>query len=301
MRIVSVLPSATEIVCALGHSSELIGRSAECDYPPEVRSRPVIMRPRTWDADRPSAEIDARVREARGRGESLYVLDIELLRKLAPDLLITQDLCGVCSVTEEEVVTACREAGIAPAVVSLMPRTLSQVWDTVGAVARAVGDEDAGRRLEATLRARANGGSGVGRVPLVAVVEWLDPPILAGLWTPDVVRAAGGDAIGPCSGEPGIRSTWEAIERYGPDLVLLSPCSFSVERTEQELNRTPVRAALARQAPRLGTYVADEAYFSRPGPRLADGIDLVRSLLSGGAGAHPMPVRRWPGSGRRAP
>jgi iron complex transport system substrate-binding protein len=300
MRIVSVLPSATEIVSALGHSSELVGRSEECDYPPEVQSRPVVMRPKKWDADRPSAEIDARVREVRGRGESLYVLDVPLLRRLAPDLLITQDLCGVCSVTEEEVVAACREAGVAPGVVSLMPHTLSQVWDTVGAVGRAVGDEEAGRRLETSLRARSSGAPGPGRVPLVAVVEWLDPPILAGLWTPDIVRAAGGDAVGPCSGEPGIRTTWDEIERYAPDLVVLSPCSFSVERTEQELRRTKMHDAVARLKPRRGTYVADEAYFSRPGPRLADGIDLVRSLLAGGPGAHPMPVRRWEGSGRRA-
>ncbi len=175
MRIVSVLPSATEIVCALGHEADLVGRSEECDYPPEVRARPAVMRAKQADADRPSDEIDARVREVRGRGESLYALDIPLLTKLAPDLLITQDLCGVCSVTEEEVVSACLEAGVAPAIVSLAPRNLSEVWDTVGAVARAIGDGAAGDRIEADLRARSTTAPTSGRVPLVAIVEWLDP------------------------------------------------------------------------------------------------------------------------------
>jgi iron complex transport system substrate-binding protein len=299
MRIVSVLPSATEIVCALGHAAELFGRSEECDYPPEVRSRSVVMRAKHWDADRPSGEIDARVREVRGRGESLYALDIPLLAKLAPDLLITQDLCGVCSVTEEEVASACRKAGVAPAIVSLTPRNLSEVWDTVGAVGRAIGDEAAGDRMEADLRARSTAQPTSGRVPLVAIVEWLDPPILAGLWTPDIVRAAGGDAIGPCSGEPGIRTSWEEIERYRPDLVVLSPCSFSVERTEQELARPALDAGVGRLTPRLGTYIADEAYFSRPGPRLADGVDLVRALLTGSETARPMPVRQWESTARR--
>ena len=299
MRIVSVLPSATEIVCALGHASDLVGRSEECDYPAPVRSRPVVMRPKHRDGHLSSEEIDARVREVRSRGESLYTLDIPLLTKLAPQLLLTQDLCGVCSVTEEEVVAACRDAGIAPAIVSLTPRTLSEVWDTVGAVARAIGDEAAGDRVEAELRARSTAPPLSGRVPLVAIVEWLDPPILAGLWTPDIVRAAGGDAIGPCSGEPGIRTTWEEIDRYAPDLVVLSPCSFSVERTQSELERRSRHVGLGRLTPRLGTYIADEAYFSRPGPRLADGIDLVRGLLTGREDGHPMPVRRWAPSTRK--
>jgi iron complex transport system substrate-binding protein len=299
MRIVSVLPSATEIVCALGHASDLVGRSEECDYPPAVRSRPAVMRAKHRDGPLSSGEIDARVREVRGRGESLYTLDIPLLTKLAPHLLLTQDLCGVCSVTEEEVEAACGEAGIAPTIVSLTPRTLSEVWDTVGAVACAMGDEAAGDRLESDLRARSTASPRSGRVPLVAVVEWLDPPILAGLWTPDIVRAAGGDAIGPCSGEPGIRTTWEEIERYAPDLVVLSPCSFSVQRTRSELERLILRAGMGRLSPRLGTFIADEAYFSRPGPRLADGIDLIRALLMGREQAHPMPVQRWATSTRK--
>ncbi|EQD46871.1 substrate-binding protein of ABC transporter, partial [mine drainage metagenome] len=131
MRVVSVLPSATEIVFALGRGHELVGRSAECDYPAEVRSRPVVMHPRTLDSLAASGEIDARVTAARARGESLYRLDVDRLRELRPDLLLTQDLCGVCSVTGDEVERACRDAGVHPAIVSLTPRRLEEVWASV--------------------------------------------------------------------------------------------------------------------------------------------------------------------------
>lgn len=291
MRVVSVLPSATEIVHALGHGPELVARSSECDYPDEVRSLPVVMRPRTWDADRPSREIDERVRSARSRSESLYELDVPLLRDLKPDLLLTQDLCGVCSVTEEEVVSACAIAGVHPRIVSLTPRNLSEVWTTIETVGQALGDADRGRALADSLRIRTQSAPSTGR--RVAVAEWLDPPILAGLWTPDLIEAAGGVPVGPNASEPGRRTTWLDMARNAPDLVILSPCSFSVERSNRELERDPaVRASVRAVGPRLGSFVADEAYFSRPGPRLADGVELIRNLLAGEAPSGPMPVER---------
>lgn len=293
MRVVSVLPSATEMVFALGHGPELVGRSSECDFPIFARSLPAVMRPRTWDADAPSEVIDARVRAARDRNESLYTLDIPLLRELRPDLLLTQDLCGVCSVTGPEVQSACAEAGVRPEVVSLTPTTLSEVWDSVETVGRALRDAPSGRSLAGSLRARTASVSGPSG-PRVAVVEWLDPPILAGLWVPDMIRAAGAIPIGPGAGEPGIRTTWEEIHARGPDLLVLSPCSFSVERTELELDRPDLRQQLLLGGqPPLGTWVADEAYFSRPGPRLADGVELVRHLISREAWRPPMPARPW--------
>jgi iron complex transport system substrate-binding protein len=290
MRVVSVLPSATEIVYALGHGAELVGRSAECDYPPEVAALPVVMRPRKSDADRPSREIDARVRATRGRNESLYELDIELLRDLRPDVLFTQDLCGVCSVTEAEVAAACARAGVTPAVVSLSPRRLEEVWDSVGEVARALGDPGAARSVFPTGRPTSDPTIRASPRPTVAVVEWLDPPILAGLWTPDIIEVAGGSPVGPEPGAPGDRTTWPALAALPIDLLILSPCSFSVDRTARELRDPQLRQSVEALAPRLGTFVADEAYFSRPGPRLADGIRLVRDLLRGGPTAAPMPV-----------
>ena len=293
MRIVSLLPSATEIVCALGNGADLVGRSEECDYPALVRDLPVVMRAKAWDGDRPSAEIDARVRRTRGSGESLYTLDIELLRHLRPDVLLTQDLCGVCSVTQEEVERACALAGLSPRVVSLMPRTLREVWDSIDEVGRAIESEAAAKRLSEGLRSRSKPVPRGPTAPKVAVVEWLDPPIYAGLWTPEVIDRAGGAPVGPRAGSAGRRSDWHQIAGEHPDLLVISPCSFTVERTRAELDRTPMGREVASVAAPLGTWVADEAYFSRPGPRLADGIDLVRSILRGQAFHAPMPAAPW--------
>jgi iron complex transport system substrate-binding protein len=293
MRVVSVLPSATEIVYALGHGPELVGRSAECDHPHEVTRLPVVMRARTLDSDRPSAEIDARVRTARARNESLYELDIEGLRALRPELLLTQDLCGVCSVTPAQVVEACARAGVAPRVVSLTPRTLEEVWATIPIVAEALGDPESGHRLLSTIRKGLPPLLSVARRPRVALIEWVDPPILAGLWASEIVTKSGGEFIGPAPGTPGERTSWEEIRARRPELVIISPCSFAVPRTLAELARPSPREGLSTLSPELGTFVADEAYFSRPGPRLADGVRLVYSLLHGGPSRFPMAVERW--------
>ncbi len=296
MRVISVLPSATEIVDSLGHGSELVGRSSECDFPPTVRNLPVVMRPRIWDADRPSGEIDERVRRARERNESLYELDLNLLRELRPDLLLTQNLCGVCSVTEEEVTKACTLAGVRPRVVSLAPTRLSEVWDSIETVGEALGDPGRGKELAVSLRDRTRSVPSSGRT--VAIVEWLDPPILAGLWTPDLVVAAGGVPVGPKSSEPGARTTWPDLAHQAPDLMIVSPCSFSVARAKREFGDNPaLLAAVLSVRPPLGVFVADEAYFSRPGPRLAAGAELVRTLLEGKEPRGPMPVESLP-SGR---
>jgi iron complex transport system substrate-binding protein len=292
VRIVSLLPSATEIVAALGRAPDLVGRSAECDAPASIRHLPAVMQPRAWDANRPSAEIDARVRATRGADESLYVLDVPLLARLRPDVVLTQDLCGVCSVTGEEVTAACRVAGVDPQIVSLTPRTLPEVADSFEAVGSAIGSAEAGRRLGAELRNRA-AGEPASDPPKVAVVEWLDPPILAGLWTPEMVGWAGGRALGPRSGETGHRTRWADIAAQRPDLVVVSPCSFSVARTVSELSHSKIGDELLEIGARFGVWVVDEAYFSRPGPRLADGVQLLRSLLGPSSAHGPMPIQRW--------
>jgi iron complex transport system substrate-binding protein len=293
MRVVSLLPSATETVCALGHEAELVGRSAECDYPASIRGLPVLMRPKTWDADRPSREIDARVRRTLHAKESLYELDLDRLRALDPDVLFTQDLCSVCSVTDAEVAAACAKADVAPRIVSLTPRTLSDVWLSVDTVGRALNDAERGRDLVRALRVRSRVRPSEAGAPKVAVVEWLDPPIVAGLWAPDMIRSAGGQPLGVRRGRPGVRTTWDAIATLEPELTVISPCSFSVERTRRELKDPALGRAVGRVRSPRGVYLADEAYFSRPGPRLADGIDLLRSLLRGDAGSPPMPVEAW--------
>lgn len=290
MRIASVLPSATEIVSALGAESELVGRSEECDYPPGVRAVPVLMRARTLDQDRASGEIDRRVREARARGESLYELDLDALARARPDVLLTQDLCRVCSVTEDEVEEACDRVGVRPRVVAISPTTLEEVWRSVESIGEAIGRRAEAATLVRRLRERS-AASPSSRTPSVAVVEWLDPPILAGLWTPEIVRRAGGSPIGPDPGTPASRTTWDDLGSRRPELTVLSPCSFPVERTLHELSEQPSIARSIASALRTGpVVVADEAYFSRPGPRLADGVELVRGLLAGSHGPFSLPV-----------
>jgi iron complex transport system substrate-binding protein len=293
MRVVSVLPSATEIVCALGHGPELVGRSEECDFPSEVKSLPAVMRPRTWDSGRSSREIDDRVQKVRGSGESLYELDVDLLRSLDPDLLLTQDLCTVCSVTDAEVAAACAKADVAPRIVSLTPRTLSDVWLSIEAVGRALDDPERGHAFARELRARCAPPRSPGARPRIAVVEWLDPPILAGLWAPDMIRAAGGSTTGARRGRPGTRTSWTELAELAPDLMILSPCSFSVDRTRRELADPRLARDVARVHPPRGIFLADEAFFSRPGPRLADGVELLRRLLGGSLGSPPMPAESW--------
>ncbi len=294
MRIVSLLPSATEIVHALNRGADLVGRSEECDFPPSVRELPVVMRARTRDFEAPSRAIDDRVRRERTSGESLYELDLDLLRSLVPDVLLTQDLCGVCSVTEAEVETACRSAGLRPRIVSLTPRRLVEVWESIRRVGDAIRAASSADRLATSLRTRVPlPAARPAAAPRVAIVEWLDPPILAGLWSPDIVVAAGGRPVGVDAGAPGVRTTWATLARSPPDLLVVAPCSFSVDRTRHELRSTGLLESVGSVRARLGTFLADEAYFSRPGPRLADGVELVRALLAGGEGQGPMPVERW--------
>ncbi len=300
MRVVSVLPSATEIVAALGHSSDLVGRSAECDYPHTIRDRAIVMRPRTDDSVRNSREIDERVRASRSRGESLYTLDLEALRRLRPDLVITQNLCGVCSVTDEEVRAACAKAGIAPTLISLTPTRLEEVWESVSTVADALGDPHAGSRVRHELERRTRLPLASSEEPRIAIMEWLDPPILAGLWVSDMARRAGGRSVGPESGAPGVRTSWTELAGLRPDLVVLSPCSFSVDRTRHEILGAGLYPEFRRLAPAHGIYLADEAYFSRPGPRLADGVELLRAILKNEPLPRPMPVRRWTAEEARA-
>ncbi|HEV2166316.1 MAG TPA: cobalamin-binding protein [Thermoplasmata archaeon] len=293
MRIVSLLPSSTEIVCALGAERLLVGRSSECDFPPSVRALPAVMRPKLEDFFRPSSEIDARVRRVRANGESLYALDLGLLRSLRPDLLITQDLCSVCSVTEAEAAAACASAGISPRVVSLSPRTLAEVWASIGLIGASIGHVEEAKALVRSLPGGSPHLRDGGTPPRVAVVEWVDPPILAGLWANEMIESAGGRSIGPGVGEVGERTSWKEIDLRAPDLVVISPCSFGIERTRRELRKVRLPEAWKGRYPRLGCWLADEAFFSRPGPRLAEGVALIRALAAGSTPSVTLPFERW--------
>jgi iron complex transport system substrate-binding protein len=285
-RIVSLLPSLTEIACALGLRERLVGRSHECDFPESVRALPACTAPK-FAATGLSGEIDARVREIVQRGLSVYDVDAERLRALKPDLVLTQDHCEVCAVSVKDVECAVRDwVGGAPHVLSVAPSTLREVWGSIAAVAHAAGAPERGRALTAELTERVSqigerAGS-AGRRPTLACVEWLDPLMSAGNWMPELVALAGGRSL---LGETGAHSptiAFEALAAADPDVVLVLPCGFDLPRTRAELAglRDLPRFAALRAARTGRLYVADgNQYFNRPGPRLVESLEILAELL----------------------
>jgi iron complex transport system substrate-binding protein len=282
VRIVSLLPSATEIVFALGLGDHLEGVTYECDYPPEVRTKPVVLDsalPR--DRSLAPGEVDRLVREFLERREPIYRLDRDLVRRIQPDLILAQDLCRVCAVPSGQVEEALAELGCTARVVSLDPTTVDEVLQGIEAVGRAAGVEERARALVAELRER------VGRVraraaglPTVRTLclEWSDPPFAGGHWVPDMVEMAGGANLLSRPGEPSPRITWRQVAEAGPEVVVFMPCGYYLEQAEEEgrgLFAVPEFAETP--AARSGAVFAVDAssYFSRPGPRIVDGLEVL--------------------------
>lgn len=292
MRIVSLLPSATEILFRLGLGDQVVGVSHECDFPPEAATRPVLVRPAV-DPTRPSAEIDRQVSARLAAGQGLYVLDEGRLADLRPDLVVTQALCDVCAVRHDEVLAAAARLPRRPEVVSLLPSNLADVLGDVRRVAAATGRERAAAevieglesRVEVVRRRVAQAPR-----PTVAAIEWLDPIMIGGHWVPEQVSLAGGtDALGR-AGVPSVKVEWARVVEAAPEVLVLMPCGFDWERTEREASAVTRRPGFADlPAVRSGRVYAvnGHAYFNRPGPRLVDGIELLAHLL------HPEVVP-WP-------
>lgn len=309
MKVVSFLPSATEMVYALGQGASLVGRSHECDYPPEARSLPIVMRAKADQTGRSSGEIDAWVQAQMTAHQELYTVDQPTLERLAPDVILTQDLCHVCSITPEGLADSLGHLGHRPEVLVLSPTKLEHLFRDIRTVAKALHVEDRGKALCADLERRiaaATPGPRAGgaprptfegeepeqpararprtpsdaSLPRVLVLEWLDPPMVAGLWVPDMIRRAGGVPLLVKSGGPSPRVTWDTLRGVGADLVVIAPCAFPVERTLGELRGPRVHPLEDLHAPR-GIWAVDEAFFARPGPRLAEGIELLADLLHG--------------------
>ncbi|OYT71312.1 MAG: cobalamin-binding protein [Armatimonadetes bacterium JP3_11] len=285
MRIVSLLPSATEIVYALGLGEQLVARSHECDYPPEAESVPVI----TYSLippDLPSHEIDRMVSETLMTHATLYGLNLDLLRALEPDLLITQALCDVCAVSFNSVQAAVATLSPRTRVLSLEPTTLQGVMETFQMVADAAGVPERGRRLIAEFQARMERVCQHTRPhPPVRVtfLEWIDPPFACGHWTPELVQLAGGiDGHGK-AGQPSRRLEWQEVLDWQPEAIVIACCGFTVERT---LRDVPILEQLpgwdSLPAVRQGkVFIADgNAYFSRPSPRLADSLEWLAEQLA---------------------
>jgi iron complex transport system substrate-binding protein len=289
MRVVTLLPAATEMVMALGGAECLVGVSHECDYPPAVSRLPRLTTTPV-DTSAPSGVIDAEVRRLREAGKPAIAVDARALVRLAPDLLITQGLCEVCAVADGEVH---RLAGLlrpAPAVLSLTARTLSGIWDDIRAVGRVLDLSDEAEELVAGFSSRL---SRLGRLPVaprVVCVEWLDPVYVAGHWVPDLVAAAGGVDVGAAPGSHSMVSDWASLAALRPDLVVVMLCGFDVARARVELAAldSPGAKRLFGSAP---VWILDgNAYTSRPGPRVVDGAERLRAAMVGNS----MPgLERW--------
>lgn len=293
MRIVSLLPAATEIACALGLCDRLVAVSHECDYPVEVQRLPKGTRS-LIPAGVASVEIDAQVRERMADGGALYTLDLPLLERLRPDLILTQALCDVCAVAEEEVRQAACSLPGKPRVVNLEASRLADVLASIRLVAQAAGVPERGADLVSALRRRidavAERAAGVAARPRVVVLEWIDPPFSAGHWTPELVELAGGvEGVGR-SGLPSQTTAWEKIVAWQPEIMLIACCGFDVERTRQDLPILTSRPHwhMLPCVRRRRVYVVDgSAYFSRPGPRLVDSLEILANALH--PDIHPLP------------
>jgi len=296
MRVVTLLPAATEIVAALGGAGSLVGISHECDHPTSVLGLPRVTAT-PIDPGAPGAAIDAEVRRLHGAGKPVIGVDADALRRLAPDLLITQDLCEVCAVAEGEVHRLVAAVRPAPAVLALSGRTIEGILSDVGAVARALDLAPDGDELVAGLRSRLERlrARRHGSRPRVVCIEWLEPLYLAGHWVPEMVEAAGGEDVGASAGSHSARREWSELPGLRPDLLVIMLCGFGVERTLAELSTLHSPAALStlRSAP---VWIIDgNAYTSRSGPRIVDGAELLRAALEG---RESRGMVRWRSDGR---
>lgn len=283
--IATLIASATEIVCALGLRSQLIGVSHECDYPPDIAGLPVLSAPKL-DPQLRSGDIDRRVREILREGLSVYRVRVDALERLRPDLIVTQDHCEVCAVSLRDVEEALCAIDLPDTkVCSLHPKDLADVRRDFVRVADAAGVPDRGRALVERFTSRLEGlraSTSGARPARVICLEWLDPPMVAGGWMPELVRAAGGEPL-IVEGPDRFRSvTWDDVVACDPDLLAVFPCGFSITRTLQELGREGIRdglAAVPATAAGRCRVLDGNAYFNRPGPRLADSAELLAGLV----------------------
>jgi len=288
MRICTLLPSATEICYALGLGDSVLGVTHECDFPTEARAKRVVVTsrlPHTTD----SAEIDRLVTEFTARGESVYRVDAEALREIDPDLIITQDLCHVCAASPDDLAAALSTLLRVPKVLSLNPHTLSDVWENVVTVGEAANCQKAAENLVEYLKDRV---ASVQRAvqpfiasharPRIACLEWLNPVFNAGHWVPEMVALAGGEDVLAHAGQPSVRMEWRQVFAAQPDVILISPCGYSLAQAMEEFSHLQLPDGwndLPAVKHARGFVTDANSYLSRPGPRLADGVAILAKAL----------------------
>ncbi len=286
MRICSLLPSATEIAFALGLGDSVVAVTHECDYPPEAKSKRIVVKSLVDAATSSSAEIDRSIGERLRSRKGVYAIDLPRFREASPDLILTQQLCDVCAVDYNEVLAAARSLARRPKIISLTPTLLADVLRDIKAVGEAAGKEREASSLVSRLKARIDRvrdrTSGRDHRPRVACIEWLDPIYVAGHWIPEMVELAGGrDDLGK-KGMPSEKTPWERIVQFAPEVIVLMPCGFEVERTLKEiglLKRLPGWSDLPAVKKRNVFAVNGSAYFNRSGPRLVDGLEILARLF----------------------
>jgi iron complex transport system substrate-binding protein len=279
MRIVSLVPHATELLFALGLGDDVVAVTHECDFPEAVRSLPHVTRD-VLPAGLSATEIDAAVRQRTERGEAIYELDADRLRALEPDLIVTQELCPVCAVSYDDVRAVAKTIPTKPRVVALDPHTLGESFGDVRTIAQLTDSRDAALDLIARQRSRVDAVRvavrNAERIPTLAL-EWFDPVFVAGHWTPQIIELAGGIDVFGFAGERSQRTTWDAVAAAEPRVVVCMPCGYDAERAAEEAR------AYADELGALGAErvvaVDAAAYFSRPGPRLVDGLELMAKIL----------------------
>jgi iron complex transport system substrate-binding protein len=298
VKIVSLLPSATEIVFALGLGDDLEGVTYECDYPAEARTKPVVSET-ALPQDRPlsAAEIDQTVSEFVSRGEPIYSVDRELIQKIQPDLILAQDLCRVCAVPSGQVQDALEELGCSSRVLSLDPASVDDIIQCIVVVGVASGREDEGRRLAADLRGRVDRvRERAARLPSIRTLclEWSDPPFVGGHWVPGMVSIAGGTDVLGEPGQPSRRVKWHDVATSMPEVIVHMPCGCYLEEAEIEAGKLfDLPDFAGTPAARTGAvFVVDAtSYFSRPGPRIVDGLEIMAWAIHPEAFPEPPPDR----------
>jgi len=285
-RIVSFLPSATEMVCALGLVDQLVGVTHECDYPEEVKRKPVVVRSAIPTEKMSPKEIDAAVSDRIRSGASLYLVDEELLQKLAPDLILTQNLCQVCAPSGNEVSQVLKSLSRKPEILWMTPKSLAEIEDNLRELGQATGRTKEAERLIALGRARLQRLAVTTRDlaprPRVFCMEWIDPVYCSGHWMPEMVELAGGVDLLSHKGEDSVRISWEEVVKWAPEVLIVAPCGFHLDK-------------VLEQAPQLFCYtgwsslpaisqgrvyaVDANSYFARPGPRVVDGTELLAHLI----------------------
>jgi iron complex transport system substrate-binding protein len=281
MRIVSLLPSATEMVCALGAADDLVGISHECDFPPEIRNKPVLTRSRI-DATGTSRAIDEAVRGVIANALSIYAVDDAALAYLAPDVIVTQDLCEVCAVSLDDVRAAVARLAHRDdiRIASLSPTRLADVLGDIERVAVAIGRVERGAVVRAELEARiaAITARAPASRPRVVSLEWMEPLMIGGTWMPELVELAGGQAIGAVAGAPAPTVTPAELAALAPEVVVVKPCGFSLARALDE--RAVIERDVIARLPAARVYVTDgNAFFNRPGPRLVESLEIMAACV----------------------